>query len=107
MDFVVDAGDPRRRVIACAGAPICSSGQIPARALATILAEALNANDMPSLIHVSGCIKGCAYPAAAPMTIVGRNGACEIYQGENRVDFVTVGVLPERLARLISSGAPS
>src|SRR6185436_9576306 len=90
MGFVVDGPDQRRRVIACAGAPICSSGQIPARALAPVLAERLNPNDMPDLIHVSGCIKGCAYPAAAPMTIIGRNGACEIYQGDNRVGSVTV-----------------
>lgn len=101
MNFVVDAADPRRRVIACAGAPICSSGQIPARALAPVIAETLSAGDMPSLVHISGCAKGCAYPAAAPMTIVGRNGACDIYRGDDRIGSAAVGSLPEQLGRLI------
>jgi precorrin-3B synthase len=104
MGFIVDADDPRRRVIACAGAPSCSSGQIPARALAPAIAQAVSAIDTPGVIHVSGCIKGCAHPAAAPMTIVGRNGACEIYRGDRRVDSVTVEALPERVCQLISHG---
>jgi precorrin-3B synthase len=101
MNFIVEAGDPRRSVIACAGAPICSSGQIPSRALAPVVAEALSAGDAPDLVHVSGCIKGCAYPAAAPITIVGRNGACEIYRGGERIGSATVDSLPEQLSRLI------
>ena len=34
LGFIVAADDPRRRIIACAGAPICSSAYIAARALA-------------------------------------------------------------------------
>jgi precorrin-3B synthase len=105
--FIVDADDPRRRVIACAGAPSCSSGQIPARALAPAIAHAMRTSDVPRVIHVSGCIKGCAHPAAAPMTIVGRNGACEIFRGDQRVDCVTVDALPGRLGELIRQGAQS
>jgi precorrin-3B synthase len=101
MNFIVDAADPRRRVIACAGAPICSSGQIPSRALAPVVTEALSASDAPDLVHISGCVKGCAYPAAAPMTVVGRNGACEIYRGDDRVGSATIEALPEQLVRLI------
>jgi precorrin-3B synthase len=104
LGFIVDADDPRRRVIACAGAPSCSSGQIPARALAPVIAQAVSAGDAPGIIHVSGCIKGCAHPAAAPMTIVGRNGACEIYRGDQRVDSVTVDALPGRIRELIRHG---
>jgi precorrin-3B synthase len=107
MDFIVDANDPRRRVIACVGAPSCSSGQIPARALAPAIAQAVNGSDASGVIHVSGCIKGCAHPAAAPMTIVGRNGACEIYRGDQCVDSVTVDALPERVGQLISHGVRS
>jgi precorrin-3B synthase len=105
MNFVVEASDPRRRVIACAGAPICSSGQIPSRALAPVVAEALSASDAPHLVHISGCVKGCAYPAAAPMTIVGRNGACEIYRDDDRVGSATVDALPEQLGQLIRMGS--
>jgi precorrin-3B synthase len=107
MDFVVDANDPRRRVIACVGAPSCSSGQIPARALAPAIAQAVNAGDAPSVIHVSGCIKGCAHPAAAPITIIGRNGACEIYRGDQRLDSVTVDALPERVGEFVRHGGRS
>jgi precorrin-3B synthase len=105
MNFVVEASDPRRRVIACAGAPICSSGEIPSRALAPVVAEALSASGAPHLVHISGCVKGCAYPAAAPMTIVGRNGACEIYRGDDRVGSATVDALPEQLGQLIRMGS--
>jgi precorrin-3B synthase len=107
MEFIVDADDPRRRVIACVGAPGCSSGQIPARALAPAIAQAVSAGDAPSVIHVSGCIKGCAHPAAAPMTIVGRNGACEIYRGDQRLDSVAVDALPGRIGQLIRQGLRS
>jgi precorrin-3B synthase len=107
MDFIVDADDPRRRVIACVGAPSCSSGQIPARALAPAIAQAVRAGDAPGVIHVSGCIKGCAHPAAAPMTIVGRNGACEIYRGDQRLGSVTVDALPERIGQIIRHGGRS
>lgn len=99
LGFIVDPADPRRRVIACAGAPICSSGQIPARALAPSVAQVMSG--APGIVHISGCVKGCAYPAAAPMTIVGRNGACEVYWGDDRVGSVTADALPEQLARLI------
>ena len=37
LGFIVDPADPRRRIVACAGAPICASGEIPARALAPLL----------------------------------------------------------------------
>src|SRR5258708_12676987 len=32
LGFVVHAGDPRRRIAACPGAPACPSGLLPARA---------------------------------------------------------------------------
>jgi len=99
LGFIVEASDPRRRVIACAGAPICSSGQIPARALAPAVAQVMSGT--PGIVHISGCVKGCAYPAAAPMTIVGRNGVCEVYWGDDRVGAVAAEALPEQLARLI------
>jgi precorrin-3B synthase len=41
LGFVVHAGDPRRRIAACPGAPACASGLIPARALASALAPIL------------------------------------------------------------------
>jgi precorrin-3B synthase len=40
LGFIVVGSDPRRRVVACAGAPICASGQIPARAMAPAVVRA-------------------------------------------------------------------
>ena len=79
LGFVIAADDPRRQVIACAGAPLCASAYIAARAIAPRLAEAA----APYLtngtaVHVSGCAKGCAYPAPAALTVVGTPGDCAL-----------------------------
>ena len=76
--FVVDARDPRRRIVACAGAAACASGLIAARALAAKLAEHLPPSRDGIAVHVSGCAKGCAYPGPAPLTIVGTGQGCGI-----------------------------
>jgi precorrin-3B synthase len=75
--FIVEASDPRRRIAACPGAPHCMHGLIAARALAAEIARevALPEGDGIAL-HVSGCAKGCAYPQAAPLTIVGTEQGC-------------------------------
>ena len=31
-----------------------------------------------TIVHVSGCEKGCAHPAAAPVTLVARNGSYDL-----------------------------
>jgi precorrin-3B synthase len=78
LGFVVDARDPRCRVVACAGAPACASGLIAARALAAEIAEAMPATQGGIAVHVSGCAKGCAHPRPAPLTIVGTETGCGI-----------------------------
>jgi precorrin-3B synthase len=42
LGFVTRVDDPRRRIIACPGAPACASGFIPARRVASELAALLN-----------------------------------------------------------------
>ncbi len=60
--FIVRADDPRRYVFACAGAPICASAHIPARAIAPRVTEIASTRLGPKFgIHVSGCSKGCAH----------------------------------------------
>jgi precorrin-3B synthase len=77
--FIVRAGDPRRHVVACAGAPICASAHIASRAMAPALAKhaATEFSDRRT-IHVSGCAKGCAQAAAAALTIVGTPVGCAL-----------------------------
>jgi len=84
LGFVVHAGDPRRRIAACAGAPACASGLIPARALASALAPALEPvlklERSGIFVHISGCPKGCAHPLPAALTLVGTPHGCGIVQ---------------------------
>ncbi len=76
LGFIVAADDPRRKVIACAGAPICASAHIAARALAPAIAA--DTAQFDGTIHVSGCAKGCALAGAAILTIVGMAEGCAL-----------------------------
>lgn len=73
LGFITRGGDPRRRVVACAGAPICGSAYIAARALAPLIAGRVEFT-----VHISGCAKGCAHPAPAALTVVGTPGGCAL-----------------------------
>lgn len=72
-DFVTAPGDPLLAAAACPGAPFCASASVETRVLARGLAPAVAGS-----LHVSGCAKGCARPAAADLTLVGRDGRFDI-----------------------------
>ena len=105
LGFIVRAEDPRRQIVACAGAPICAAAEIPARALAPGLAGrvAMAGRDAP-MVHVSGCAKGCACARSAPVTVVGLDGRCGmVINGSARdrpLATLTPEVLPGALSRL-------
>ncbi len=104
LGFIVRADDPRRFVIACAGAPICASAQIAARALAPrVAADCALLLNAGFVIHVSGCAKGCAHPGPAALTVIGTAEGCKLVaDGTARdVPFATVteDELPAVLAR--------
>lgn len=83
--FITDPADPRRRIFACAGRPACGSARLETHALAAALAPLAKEGDAPASIHVSGCAKGCAHPAAAALTIVGLDeGAGLVVEGSPR-----------------------
>jgi precorrin-3B synthase len=91
LGLVTQADDPRLSITACAGAPACRSAFIAARALAADLA----AQGRPqSLIHISGCIKGCARPAAPAISLTGTPQGC----------FLEGEASPELQATLLSLG---
>jgi len=86
LGFVVRADDPRRHVIACAGAPICGSAHFAARGIAPELTAAVAPylNDAFT-IHLSGCAKGCAHAAPAALTVVGTSeGGALVADGSAR-----------------------
>ncbi len=76
--LIVDPSDPRLRVAACSGAPACLRATTPVQEDAGILAAALIMSGSGTLLHVSGCAKGCAHPEAAAMTLVGREGIYDL-----------------------------
>ncbi len=88
--FVTRADDPRRRIIACTGAPACPQGHAETRGLALRLAAGLpGATEGIAenvLLHVSGCEKGCAHPAAAPLTLVATAGGWRLVRGGRAAD---------------------
>jgi precorrin-3B synthase len=73
-DFVLDAHDARRQVVACAGAPACASAELPTRQLAPEVARAIPSwAGTSNIVHLSGCSKGCAHPGPAALTLAGPN----------------------------------
>jgi precorrin-3B synthase len=101
LGFITRPDDPRRRVVACAGAPACAAAEIQTRALAPAIADAAPLDGQT--IHVSGCAKGCAHPAPADLTIVGINGRCGIVPNgraqDTPVEFVKIDNFLEHLTR--------
>lgn len=80
--FLTEADDPRRAVAACPGAPACASGSTATLFDAARLADAFEAFAARGMsAHVSGCAKGCAHPAAASLTLVGRDGLYGVVLG--------------------------
>jgi precorrin-3B synthase len=100
LGFIVDPDDLRRRVVACAGAPLCASAEIPARALASGLTTAAALLDDGEIIHVSGCAKGCAHHGPAALTAIGRAGQCDLLVRGAPAGSVAVEALPQILAQL-------
>ena len=104
LGFIVRAGDPRRNVVACAGAPICASAQIAARALAPRVADQVAPYCGDAFtVHISGCAKGCAHAAPAALTVVGMPDGCALVADGSVRDaafaLVTSNELPEAIAR--------
>lgn len=108
-DFITGAGDPRRAVAACTGAPACASGTTPTLADAARLAEAFRPLAERGLsAHVSGCAKGCAKPSPADLTLVGREGAYAVVVGGSPDDpsflHIPIEAAMERLGRAATVG---
>ena len=77
------ADDPRRRIVACPGHPPAGRGLIPTRCSLAARGVALLPGSGVAM-HVSGCPKGCAHPARAPLTLVGTARGYGIIQGGPR-----------------------
>jgi precorrin-3B synthase len=107
LDFAVDSSDARRRIVACPGAPSCASGLIAARTIAAEIAKSVELPGHGVAVHVSGCAKGCAHPAATRLTIVGTAGGCGIVRdGTARAtpsSYADPASLAEEIDRIIET----
>jgi precorrin-3B synthase len=77
LGLITDPSDPRLRILACVGAPSCTSATVDARADATRLAVIVGEH-AGDTIHVSGCAKSCAHRGPASLTLVGRDGRYDV-----------------------------
>jgi precorrin-3B synthase len=107
LGFAVDPSDARRRIVACPGAPSCASGLIAARTIAAEIAKSVELPGHSVAVHVSGCAKGCAHPAATRITIVGTAGGCGIVRdGTARAtpsSYAVPASLAEEIDRIIET----
>ena len=77
--IITDPNDARFAVIACPGAPACASAEAPTQEPALSLAPLARALSPSGVtLHVSGCAKGCARPAASAVTLVARAGLYDL-----------------------------
>ena len=82
LGLITRDDDPRLSVQACAGSPACSRAEAPTMTDAAALAGA--AADLLArgvTLHVSGCVKACAHPAAADLTLIARQGRYDVVPG--------------------------
>lgn len=94
--FIDSPDDPRLRIHACAGAPLCPQASVATEDLARRLA-----GQIPGVLHVSGCAKACALPRASDVALVGRDGAFDlVLNGAPWNDPVHSGLSPDRITDL-------
>ena len=96
--LITQPDDQRLRVVACTGAPGCQQAAAATRPLAQALAPYV---PIGSVLHVSGCAKGCAYPRAALTLVATHAGFNLIRNGtaSSRPDLfdLTPETMPSRL----------
>ncbi|GAB5468271.1 MAG: precorrin-3B synthase [Rhodospirillales bacterium] len=69
---LVEPAAPLLRIEACPGLGACGEATVDTRSLARALARRIGPGTRR--LHVSGCAKGCAHPAASDVTLVGEAG---------------------------------
>lgn len=79
LGFVTQPDDPCLAISACAGAPLCASGEFETRHLAAKICQtAAPLFDGSFTLHLSGCAKRCADVAGPRLTVLGKSGRCNL-----------------------------
>lgn len=85
--FWIDPANPGNAVSACAGSAGCAAARLDTHAVAdALIAAAPSLFDGSLALHVSGCAKGCAHPAAASVTLVGSDDGAGLVIDGRAVD---------------------
>ena len=104
-DLILDATDPSLRVSVCTGAPGCPQALSPTRQLARDLAPHVPSD---TTLHISGCTKGCAHPAPAPLTLTAsaadtfnliRNGTASDHPAKTHLSATQLRASPDLLTK--------
>ncbi len=80
LGFISSADDPRLAAVACPGAPACAHAAHETPRDADAFARALGAVRGGTLLHVSGCAKGCAHTAPARWTLVANSEGYDLVE---------------------------
>lgn len=81
MGALVASADPRAAVEACVGRAGCAHGSTDTREHALLCSRAvpsLRAAATRPVVHVSGCVKGCARRRSTTVTLVARDGRYDV-----------------------------
>jgi precorrin-3B synthase len=68
--------------------------------MALTIADAARSLPPGEIVHLSGCAKGCAHPAPAPLAVFGRDGRCDVFVDGEPYDSMMPDDLPNTLAKL-------
>ncbi|MGA9486129.1 MAG: precorrin-3B synthase [Methylocella sp.] len=86
-NFIVDREDPRLAVVACGGASSCTHGTTDTRSDAlALMTFARRISKIGVVLQVSGCAKGCARQAAAPLTLIAHEGLYDLVANQTARD---------------------
>lgn len=104
--LITDPTDPILRITACTGAPGCPQARGDTRQLARLLAPHLPEG---MKLHLSGCAKGCAHPAAADLTLTATGQGHDLIRNGTASDTPSLtGLSPQAiLDHLKALHAPS
>lgn len=92
---ITDPADPILRVTACTGAPGCPQALGDTRQLARRLAPHLVPGQS---LHLSGCAKGCAHPAACALTLTATGQGYDLIRHGTASDIPSLtGLTPEAI----------
>ena len=93
--LITDPADPILRITACTGAPACPQALGDTRTLARRLAPHLPTGQK---LHISGCAKGCAHPAAAETTLTATGQGYDLIRNGTASDIPNLtGLTPQAI----------